>query len=237
MRHMDIARAELGTHEVDGATANPRIMEYFRTCGGDWAKDDSTPWCGAFCGWVMTRAGLDLPKEPLRARSWATWGEPLAAFEPGCVVVTTRGNDPASGHVTLGDSMVNGKIMGLGGNQGDAVSIVGIDSSRVIAYRRVPGATPPPAPSIGRTAVKSETVRNAGYAGAGIAAMTADEATGVVKQTIEGVQGVFGPGTSVHSLIDLAKSDIKWLFVFVVVASIIGVVSRRFRATEEGKIG
>lgn len=227
----------MGTHEVDGPKANPRIMEYFRTSGGDWAQDDSVPWCGAFMGWTMARAGHDLPKEPLRARSWATWGEPLAAFEPGCVVVTSRGKDPASGHVTLGVEDSGDKIMCLGGNQGDEVSIVAVWKASVIAYRRVPGVTPPAAPSKASTVATSQTIRNAGGAIVATAAVAAEDASGVAKQTVEAVKGVFGPDTSAAWLLDHAKGELKWLFLAIAASCLVGVVARRLRATEEGKIG
>lgn len=227
MRHMEIARAELGVHEVAGAKANPRIMEYYRTCGATWPEDDAVPWCGAFMGFVATKAGASLPAEPLRAKSWATWGEPLKAFEPGCIVITSRGKDPASGHVTLGESMAGGKIRGLGGNQGDEVSIVGIDPTTVIAYRRFPGAEP--APSL----VKSQTIRNATYAGGGLAGLASDGVVETAKGTVESIKGVFGTDTTMSWFLEQAKGELKWLFLSVGVACLCGVIVRRVHDQEK----
>lgn len=239
MRHMDIARAEMGTAEVAGAAANPRIMEYFRTCGGDWAKDDSVPWCGGFVGWVMTRAGHDLPKEPLRARAWAEWGEPLAAFEPGCVVVLSRGSDPASGHVTLGDSETATHIMGLGGNQGDRVSIVAYPKTGVIAWRRVPGVAAPAAPAgpVAAAVKGSQTIRNAAYGGSALIGLAVENGAGVASDAVEGLKGILGHDTTLHTFLSSAKGEMGWLFIAIALATLIGVVIRRLDAAQKGKIG
>jgi uncharacterized protein (TIGR02594 family) len=228
MKHVEIARAEMGTHEVAGAASNPRIMEYFRACGSsaDWVKDDSTPWCGAFMGWLARQQGLGLPPEPLRARSWATWGDPLDKFEPGCVVVTTRGKDPAAGHVTLGVEAKGDTLMCLGGNQGDEVSIVGVSKASVIAYRRFPGVSPVTPLQV---AVKSQTIRNAAVLGGAITGKATDEATGVFKETVDGIKGIFGADTSIAWFLEQARGELKWLFVFVGITALAGVIAQRLK--------
>jgi uncharacterized protein (TIGR02594 family) len=135
-RMLDIAYQEMGVHEVAGPQANPRIMEYFRACGGDWVKDDATPWCGGFAGWCAVQCGHDLPAEPLRAKSWAEWGQPCEP-QRGCVVVLNRGKDPSAGHVGMLDRIdeAAGRVYLTGGNQGDAVSTASFPISDVVAYR------------------------------------------------------------------------------------------------------
>lgn len=228
MRHLEIARAEMGVHEVSGSGSNPRIMEYFRACGSsaDWVKDDATPWCGSFMGWLACQVGQGLPPEPLRARSWATWGDPLDKFEPGCVVVTTRGKDPAAGHVTLGVEAKGDTLLCLGGNQGDEVSIVGISKASVIAYRRFPGVSPTTPLNV---AVKSQTVRNAAVAAGTVAASTADQATDVAKSTVDSIRGIFGADTSISWFLEQARGELKWLFVFVGITALAGVVAQRLK--------
>ena len=138
------AHAEMGVEETPGAASTPRIMEYFAAAhGSEWVKDDSTPWCGAFASFILREHGL--PDEPLRARSWAEWGEPLADPIPGCVVVLKRPPDPAAGHVALFVQWTADKagLLLLGGNQGDKVCITRFRTTDVIAYRWPKGVKVP----------------------------------------------------------------------------------------------
>ena len=138
------AHKEMGVTEVSGSDSSPHIMAYFKACGtsADWVKDDSTPWCGAFVGAIMAGDGYVLPSEPLRARAWLGWGTALDEPVPGCVVVISRGDDPASGHVGFFRQWNEDRtsIYLLGGNQGDCVSIAAFSANRVIGYRWPPNA-------------------------------------------------------------------------------------------------
>jgi uncharacterized protein (TIGR02594 family) len=130
------AHEEMGVEEVAGAESNPRIMSYFAAApNSEWVKDDNTPWCGAFCSWLFKDFGL--PDEPLRARAWLEFGEPLSEPVPGCVVVLRRGTDPKAGHVALFQQWSKDKahLYLLGGNQGDRVSIARFKASDVLGYR------------------------------------------------------------------------------------------------------
>jgi uncharacterized protein (TIGR02594 family) len=131
---MTIARNELGQAEVPGANNNARIQEYFAstTLG---AQPDEVPWCSAFVNFCITKAGLTGTNSAL-ARSWATWGVDSSTLVPGCIVVLSRG-EPPHAHVGFFAGMDGGHIRLLGGNQGDAVSIVSFDSARIIG-RRMP---------------------------------------------------------------------------------------------------
>ena len=133
-RWMDIARAEVGQKEVAGGGNNPRIEEYHSAAGG--SEPDSVPWCSSFVNWVMKEAGIDRTKRK-NARSWATWGRGINTFQPGCVVVLSRGSNPALGHVGFYVGHENGLIRLLGGNQSDAVNIASYDPARLVA-RRMP---------------------------------------------------------------------------------------------------
>ena len=54
----------------------------------------------------------------------------------GDIVVYSRGSNPASGHVNffLDQSTLN--VYGVGGNQGDRVSVNGMPRALVLGYRR-----------------------------------------------------------------------------------------------------
>jgi len=171
-----VAQDEMGVEEIAGAENNPRILEYFETCGATWATSDSeVPWCGAFAGYCMASAGHPLPSEPLRARAWLAWGRALDKPVHGCVVVLKRGNNPRQGHV--GFFMQKGKndtIYVLGGNQGNRVSIVKFKESDVLGYRWADSSAPLPKPKKSRIVESGDAtaaqgaILSAGGVGAGV---------------------------------------------------------------------
>jgi uncharacterized protein (TIGR02594 family) len=139
---IDIARAEIGQHEIAGAQTNPRIVEYFRATALD-PHSDEVPWCSAFVNWCLSRVGIDGTRSAAAA-SWRTWG---AACTPqiGCIVVVQHdvpGPDGATGsasgfHVGFLLRLDDTHVHVLGGNQGDQVkeSAFPLASYRVVATR------------------------------------------------------------------------------------------------------
>ena len=135
-----IARDCIGYREIKGGKHNPLIVEMWRVASEQLGrnaafKDDETPWCGAFVGYVMGKAGLGkhVPSLYPSARSWANAGTKLAKPAYGCVVVFSRNGGGHVGFVVGRDKF--GNLMVLGGNQGDAVNIKPFAVSRVLAYR------------------------------------------------------------------------------------------------------
>jgi uncharacterized protein (TIGR02594 family) len=167
---LEIAREDLGVEEISGPQANPRVMAYFKAAKANWVKDDATPWCGAaMAAWVVL-GGYAPPAEAVRARAWLDWGIPLEKPRVGCVCVLQRGNDEKSGHVTLWLEDRGDRFLGLGGNQGDAVSITAFPKRDILGYRWPPAAEIPanvPAVPVAlppaRPLKKSGTVRAAIY--------------------------------------------------------------------------
>lgn len=153
---MDEARFHLGLAEVPGARHNTTIQSWLMRLGA-WWRDDETPWCGVFVAYCLRYSGHAVPKLWMRAREWATWGVPLAAPIQGCVVVFER---PGGGHVGFVAGIdQRGRLMVLGGNQGNRVSIAPFDPARVIAYRwpaEVPVPPKRPLPVIKTAAQSSE---------------------------------------------------------------------------------
>lgn len=133
---MNIATAELNHRvaEVPGTASNQRIEAYHATTGGGPA-DDGVPWCSSFVNFCITQAG-GRGTNSKAARSWMTWGRDAGNFTQGCIVVLQRGAAPM-GHVGFFVGFDGDRILLLGGNQGDAVSIASFDRSRVLA-RRLP---------------------------------------------------------------------------------------------------
>lgn len=127
---LTIARHHLGTAEIPGKDTTPQIAKWLRELKA-WWSDDETPWCGVFVAAMMETVDA-LPPHWYRAKAWAEWGQPCAP-QTGCIVVFER---KGGGHVGLlvGKDQ-GGRLLVLGGNQGNRVSIAPFDPSRVLAYR------------------------------------------------------------------------------------------------------
>lgn len=134
---LDIARANIGVAEVVGPKHSPTIMGWIRELGtkalGIEVKDDETAWCGTFVGMCILRS---LPNEPLppilvRASAWASFGVACKA-SPGAIMVFAR---PGGGHVGIyeGEDATHFHI--VGGNQGNRVSRMRLEKSRLTAIR------------------------------------------------------------------------------------------------------
>lgn len=130
---------ELGQTEVTGLANNPRIVRLYAEAGHPQVKHDGTAWCAAFVGACLERSGIRCSRS-LMARSYARWGTPLDAARFGAIAVLSRTSDPALGHVGFVVGATADKIVLLGGNQSDAVSVAAFDRTRVVAVRW-PGAT------------------------------------------------------------------------------------------------
>jgi uncharacterized protein (TIGR02594 family) len=126
------ARESIGLREVPGAATSPVIAGWLASLGA-WWRDDATPWCGTAVAAWMQACGIARPKHWYRAKGWLDWGTPIAAPAVGAVVIFER---QGGGHVGLvvGKDAA-GRLLVLGGNQGDAVNVRAFDTARVIGYR------------------------------------------------------------------------------------------------------
>lgn len=156
MRHIpssayEIASQYLGVAEVPGSESNPSVLAMLRL-DADWPKDDETSWCSAFANWIAHQLGLPRSKS-LLARSWLAVGFPveLAKAERGLdVVILSRGdgeqpgadNTTAPGHVGFYAGRDGDRVMVLGGNQSDRVTIAAFPLARVLAVRRLADGMP-----------------------------------------------------------------------------------------------
>lgn len=126
------AREYLGLHEIKGAEHNSKILEMWKAIKRGGIKDDETPWCAAFVGACLEWVGVQSSRFEA-AKSYLTWGVSLAHPEVGCIVVFTRDGGGHVGFVVGKDE--KGRLMVLGGNQGDTVSIKAFGFDRVSGYR------------------------------------------------------------------------------------------------------
>lgn len=135
------ARSYIGEREVPGPTSGAWQQKmWLQLKGGRWywehfgGDDSSAPWCGAFMGKVFDDCRMPYATRWASARGWLDWGFPIPEPVVGCVTVLERG--PRSGHVmfTVGRDP-RGYLMGLGGNQRDAVTIAPFAPTRVLGHR------------------------------------------------------------------------------------------------------
>lgn len=135
------ARKHVGLKEITGKTHAPTITRWLRQLGA-WWNDDETPWCGTFVPACLEAAGVPKPRNWFRALAWLDFGVPLVEPRVGCVVVFRR---EGGGHVGfLVGKDEQSRLMVLGGNQGNAVSVAPFERFRVLGYRW-PSAVPAPA--------------------------------------------------------------------------------------------
>lgn len=127
------ARKYEGTREIPGKDTTPTIQRWLRTLRA-WWSDDETPWCGtAVAAWMLEAGIQKLPTHWYRAKGWVGWGVTLTQPTVGCVVVFSR---QGGGHVGLVVGVDRaGRLMVLGGNQGNRVCVAPFDPSRVISYQ------------------------------------------------------------------------------------------------------
>lgn len=125
------ARADLGQRETLGPNDSPWIRNMLAKLSGLWLRGQ--PWCGGAVAYWMRGDGQAIPKAWYRAKAWLDWGVVLTAPLVGCVVVFDR---VGGGHVGLvvGQDAA-GRLLVLGGNQGDAINIRAFGRDRVLGYR------------------------------------------------------------------------------------------------------
>jgi uncharacterized protein (TIGR02594 family) len=140
---LDVARAEVGVHEIRGARHNSRIIEYHAATTLR-AQTDEIAWCASFVNWVLREAGYAGTRSAAAA-SFLDWGTTLQTGREGAIVVvkhTTSGNRGSTGstsgnHVGFFLSQSGSHISILGGNQSDQVKVsnFSLSSFSVRGYR------------------------------------------------------------------------------------------------------
>jgi uncharacterized protein (TIGR02594 family) len=154
---LKLARAEIGTKEAPGDADNPRILQYYADAGHPEVKHDAVAYCAAFCGAILHRAGIK-PTGSLMAKSYLTFGAPLAGPKVGCIAVLWRGSPTAStGHVGFVTGFTDTEISLLGGNQkkDGEVCIETFPRTRVLAYRWPQLSAPTTLPPVPRETLLS----------------------------------------------------------------------------------
>ena len=236
---LEIARTDLGVDEIAGPKSNPRIMDYYKAANANWAKDDSVPWCGAAMAAWIAGAGYTVPPEAARARAWLDWGVPLQDPKPGAVAVFRRGADEKSGHVTLFLEDRGDRVLCLGGNQGDAVSITSYPKRDLLGYRWPAGAdVPAKVPVIATVEVKpliqSRTVRNTVAGGAAATAGFFDKSIALSLDWVAAVTAL----NPVKTMLLEMGGNVRAISLGIGVATGVKIVSAyvddRFKSSTQG---
>ena len=125
------ARKHIGLKEIPGPKHNPIILQWLKNLKA-WWSDDETPWCGVFVGEMLRITDRYVPALYMRALEWNNAGLKLSKPAYGCLVTFSRSG---GGHVgfCVGEDQ-QGRLMILGGNQSNAVSIAPFDKARVVGY-------------------------------------------------------------------------------------------------------
>ncbi|MEX0344398.1 MAG: TIGR02594 family protein [Rhizobiaceae bacterium] len=143
---MEIAKREMKIWEDEGLNEESgdglkKVIEYFKAVKLD--TDKNLPWCGAFVGYCLQESDPSfkqtIVKGGARAANWINWGNinmrqfDLRDIPSGAIVVTHPMFNGTSGHVGFASGKVSGtdKIVVLGGNQGDKVSLRHIHKNRI----------------------------------------------------------------------------------------------------------
>lgn len=130
------ARKHLGVAEIPGVTHHPLILRMWKAIKRGGIQSDEVPWCAAFVGFCLETAVIQSSRFE-SAKSYLTWGTGLATPFYGCIAVLDGGpSRPGMGHTgfIVGKDQ-RGRLMVLGGNQGNKVSIAPFDPARAIGLR------------------------------------------------------------------------------------------------------
>jgi uncharacterized protein (TIGR02594 family) len=133
---LSVARAFQGIAEIPGPASTPTILRWGRDIGApSFFANDDIAWCAVFANRLALALQLPLAGrgfDLLRARSFATWGVPLAAPALGAWMVFSR---PEGAHVGLYLGERADAYFVLGGNTADKVWTAWIKKERLIATR------------------------------------------------------------------------------------------------------
>ncbi len=132
-RWLTKAKSYVGLREIPGPRHNNVIVGWLAKLRA-WWRDDETPWCGVFVAHCMQECDLPFPKLYMRAKEWSEYGALLRTtrLAPGAILVFDRAG---GGHVGfyVGEDETHYHV--LGGNQSNAVNVMRLAKSRLVASR------------------------------------------------------------------------------------------------------
>ncbi len=128
-----VAESYQGLKEIRGPKHNAVILGWLDKLRA-WWREDETPWCGVFVAQCMNEVGLPYPQYYMRAKDWADYGSLLRRdrLAQGAILVFDRAG---GGHVGFYVGEDAGHYYVLGGNQDNAVNVMKLGKSRLLASR------------------------------------------------------------------------------------------------------
>lgn len=135
---MDYAASLLGKRD----DYHKDIINQYIKNGGVNLNAAEQAWCAAYVNSSLAQAGIKGTGSQM-AKSFLNWGKPTDTPQKGDIAVFHRG-DPsaAAGHVAFVDSVSDGKVKVLGGNQSHGVNYLEYPMSRVAGFRTYDGQSP-----------------------------------------------------------------------------------------------
>ena len=154
----ELAKRYLHIEELEGGQDHPLIQWWLMLAGFGADAADEIPWCAAFVNGIAWELDLPHPPKagrPARARSWLLIGRPILPEHAAVgfdIAILKRGIGPqpgpeviaAPGHVGFyagrGAGLTPGepeRIMVLGGNQSDCVSVASYPAALLLGVRRL----------------------------------------------------------------------------------------------------
>lgn len=129
------AIANIGIAEGPGDNVdNPVVLAMAKACGGNIAKTythDNIPWCKMFVEYCLAKNGLH-GNDTLWALDSAKIGTKLAGAAFGAIACKKR---TGGGHTfIIAGKDKNGKLVAVGGNQGDRVSRATFNLSEIVSF-------------------------------------------------------------------------------------------------------
>jgi uncharacterized protein (TIGR02594 family) len=130
---LKVAETYTGLAEIRGPKHSSTILRWLNKLGA-WWRNDETPWCGVFVAHCLQDTGLPYPSMYMRAKAWLDYGSLLRPdrLAPGAILVFDRAG---GGHVGFYVGEDAGHFFVLGGNQGNAVNVMKLGKSRLLASR------------------------------------------------------------------------------------------------------
>lgn len=157
-----LAQRYIGIRELSGHLSHPLISWWLSLCSQGDTPSDEIPWCSAFVNGIAWELRLPRSKSAL-ARSWLSVGTPipLESARPSFDIVILSRGTPAPGpevlsapghvglfagvepllplpsHPAIFNAPDNRRVLLLGGNQSDSVSVAPFPVSRILGVRRL----------------------------------------------------------------------------------------------------
>lgn len=153
-KYLSYARSFIGQAEYKSTNKAPFILRALTKLNATWLYGQ--PWCGAFVADCLAEYKYPIAKHWYRAKDWLNYGIEIDKPCLGCIVIFNRTGGGHVGFVVGYDYA--GRLLVLGGNQNNKVSIAPFADDRVLGYRLPTGYWMErfPLPKISLTAELSE---------------------------------------------------------------------------------